>query len=320
MLLYAGTASILSFKYFIFKDIVKKLKQWSLSAGNLTLKKETSETIRNNIEFHSENIKKISVHVPKHLKLLTDEQLGHYLAGLIDGNGYFSSKQRLVIELKFFDVSLAYYIKKRIGYGQVKKVKDKIYYLLIISNKDGLIKIINLVNGKLRNINKINQIINNILVHPSYSKENLILKKNQTNDLNNHWFAGFSDVSANFQIKFNKNSQIINSQESKLGFEIKLNLQITKEDNNILLLIKNYFGGHILYDKLNDKYIYNSDSLGSAKKLIDFFDKYHLQSSKYVNYLKWRKTYILIQNQLTEKSLTKINKLKNYLELKFNIR
>jgi hypothetical protein len=71
-----------------------------------------------------------------------------------------------------------------------------------------------------------------------------------------------------------------------LGFEIKLNLQITKEDNNILLLIKNYFGGHILYDKLNDKYIYNSDSLGSAKKLIDFFDKYHLQSSKYVNYLK----------------------------------
>jgi len=84
------------------------------------------------------------------------------------------------------DVSLAYYIKKRLGYGQVKKVKDKFIYLLVISNKDGLIKVINLINGKLRNINKINQIINNILVHPNYLKENLIIKKNLTSDLNNY--------------------------------------------------------------------------------------------------------------------------------------
>jgi len=319
MLLYAGTASKLSFKYFILKDTVKKLKPWSLSAGNFILKKETSETKRNNIEFHSENIKQISVHVPKHLKLLTDEQLGHYLAGLIDSNGYFSFKQRLIIELKFMDVSLAYYIKKRLGYGQVKKVKDKFIYLLVISNKDGLIKVINLINGKLRNINKINQIINNILVHPNYLKENLIIKKNLTSDLNNYWFVGFSDVSANFQIKLKKNSPIINSQESISDLKIKLNLQIIKEDNDILLYIKNYFGGHILYDKLNNNYIYNSDSLGSAKKLINFFDKYHLQSSKYVNYLKWRKSYILIQNQLTEKSLQKINKFFR-IEIQYKIK
>lgn len=34
-MLFAGTTSILSFKYFILNDIVKKLKQRSVSAGNI---------------------------------------------------------------------------------------------------------------------------------------------------------------------------------------------------------------------------------------------------------------------------------------------
>ena len=94
MLLYAGKASISSFKYSLFIDIVKKLKQWSQSAGNaFILKSGTSETIRNN----TENIKNISIHVPTHLKPLNDEQFGHYLAGLIDGDGHFDNQQHLVI-------------------------------------------------------------------------------------------------------------------------------------------------------------------------------------------------------------------------------
>ena len=106
MLLYAGKASIFSFKYSLFIDIVKKLKQWSQSAGNtFILHSGTSETIRNNTE-------NISIHVPTHLKPLNDEQFGHYLAGLIDGDGHFSSKQQLVVVFSSPDVQLAYYIKK----------------------------------------------------------------------------------------------------------------------------------------------------------------------------------------------------------------
>jgi len=136
MLLYAEIASLSSFKYSPFMDTVKKLKQWSQSAGStFYIKSGTSETLRNNIEFSSENIKEISKHVPKHLKSLNDEQFGHYLAGLIDGNGHFSSKQQLVIVFSSPDVSLAYYIKKTLGYGHINKIKDKNAYLLIISNK-----------------------------------------------------------------------------------------------------------------------------------------------------------------------------------------
>ena len=95
-------------------------------------------------------------------------QFGHYLAGLIEGDGHFSSKQQLVIVFHSLDASLAYYIKKRLGYGSVKKVKNKNAIILIISAKEGMEKVINLINGKIRTENKFNQINNNILNHQKF--------------------------------------------------------------------------------------------------------------------------------------------------------
>ena len=85
------------------------------------------------------------------------------MAGLIDVDGHFSSKQQLVIVFHSSDVSLAYFIKERLGFGSVKKVKDKNAFILIISSKEGLEKVIGLINGKIRTENKFNQIKNNIL-------------------------------------------------------------------------------------------------------------------------------------------------------------
>jgi hypothetical protein len=168
-LLYAGIA-LISFKYFIINDIVKKLKQWSKSAGNsfiyytpghtreacvggqlLSINKiGTSETLRNEIGKNTENVKPISVHVPTHLKPSDPIEFGHYLAGLIDGVGQFSSKQQLIIVFNSLDASLAYFIKKRIGFGNIRKVKDKNAIILKIAAIEGLKKVIKLINGKIR--------------------------------------------------------------------------------------------------------------------------------------------------------------------------
>ena len=306
-LLYAGITSILSFKYPILKDMVKKLKQWSKSAGNkFNIKFGTSETLRNEIVVNLENIKPISVHVPKHLKPLSNEQFGHYLAGLIDGNGNFNSKQELVLKFDILDVSLAYYIKKKIGFGNVKKVKNKNAFLLIISAKEGLEKIITLINGKIRTNSKFNQITDNILNHKNFNKfsKTISLKLNLNRDLRNHWLAGFSDVNASFQIK------VINLNEKT---EIKLNFQIDQYENIILLLIKDLLGGNIGYRKSQSIYYYESTSFGSAKNVINYFDYFHLLSSKHINYLKWRKVYLIIQNKnyLNKDGIDKIIKLKN---------
>ena len=305
-LLYAGTTSLLSFKYYILNYIVKMLKQWSKSAGNIfNIKNGTSETLRNETVVGTENIKPISVHVPKHFKPLNDEQFGHYLAGLIDGDGHFSSKQQLVIVFHSLDISVAYYIKKQLGFGNVRKVKDKNAYLLIVTAKKGLEKVISLINGKIRTENKFNQINNNILNNKNYIefRKEIDLKLNSSKDFNNHWLAGFSDADASFQIKvLNRNNK----------FEIRLNFQIDQKSNSILLLIKDFIGGNIGYRKSQDTYYYGSTNFGSAKNVIKYFDYFHLLSSKHIKYLKWRKVYLIIQNKdhLNKGGIEKIVKLK----------
>ena len=277
-LLYAGTT--LNFKYLK----VTKLKLLSKSAGNNNII-GTSETLRNEI---TEIIKPISEHVPKHLRPVNDNQLGHYLAGLIDSNGHFNNKQELIIIFNLLDASLAYFLKKQIGYGKINKNNNNIH--LIINTNKGLERVINLINGKIRT--------NNILKSDYFIKYNNITL-NLDNNFNNHWFAGFSDANSSFQINEN-------------NIEIQLNYQINHKEKNILIIIKNIFGGNISYIEFNNIYYYNSTSFGSARKLIKYFNNFHLSSTKYINYIKWRKAYLIIQNNkhFTQSGLDKIIKWK----------
>ena len=52
------------------------------------------------------------------------------------------------------------------------------------------------------------------------------------------------------------------------------------------MLIKENLGGNIEYRKSQEFYDYNSTSWGSARKLINYFDYFHLLSSKHIHYLK----------------------------------
>uniref|UniRef100_UPI002A8099EF LAGLIDADG endonuclease n=1 Tax=Pappia fissilis TaxID=1040649 RepID=UPI002A8099EF len=309
--LYAETTYLplgVSFKYShlihcIRKVIVTKLKQRSKSAGNFAYfsNESTSETLRDK-SILSNTDKKVSVHVPIHSKPLSDNDFGHYLAGLIDGDGHFSNTPQLVIVFNQLDASLAYNIKGRIGYGNIYKVKNKEAVILVVSKSEGLKRVIELINGKIRSDNKLNQINKNILSNPRFINLPLFSKNNDSH-LNNHWLAGFSDADASFQIKFISRNQ---------RTEVRLNFQIDQKENTLLILIKNFLGGNIGYRKSQDTYYYGSTSFGSAVKVIHYFDQYHLLSSKHLNYLKWRKAYILLKNKehLTDSGLDQITKLK----------
>lgn len=349
-MLFAGIISKNSFEYSGFIPIVKKSKQWNKSAGNNFLivynniknnqKIETSETLRNKIIINIllltyflvtsliikttflynqeqkliETLKKISLHVPIHNKPKSNEDFGFYLAGLIDGDGHFSNAQQLVIAFNISDSSLAYYIKNRIGYGQVKKVKNKNAVLFIISSMAGLNIILNLVNGKLKKKSKLAQMQNNILNSSKFKNFNneFNMIKYIDKSLNNYWLAGFTDADGSFQVK------IIERTDRNIP-EIRLNFQVDQKEKDLLILIQNYLGGNIGYRSNQNTYYYGSTSFGSAKKVIEYFDSFHLLSNKHINYLKWRKVYILIQNRehITEKGLKKIIKLKSTMN-KYN--
>ena len=307
--LYAGTPSLYSSKYSSLNGIVKKLEQWRKSAGNiLYIKNGTSEALRDGVVVNSENVKRVSDHVPKHLKPLNNEQLGYYLAGLIDGDGHFSKAQQLVIVFSSPDAFLAYYLKERLGYGNVRKVKDKNAYLLILSNKKGMLNVINLINGKLKTEHRFNQVVNNVLSHTKYADQNSNFTIDSSKNFDNHWLAGFSDADASFQIK-------IIRRITRNKPEIRLNFQIDQKSDLLLNIIKEYLGGNIAYRKSQDTYYYGSTNFGSAKRVIEYFDRYHLQSRKHISYLRWRKVYRLIQDKqhLTDKGLSKILIIKSLI-------
>jgi len=193
--------------------------------------------------------------VPTHLRPANDNELGHYLAGLIDGDGHFSSKQQLVIVFNSLEASLAYYLKQQIGYGNISKVKNKNAVLLIIASRKGLERVINLINGKIRTESKLNQITRNILSHDNYREfsKTISLSLNLDSDFKNHWLAGFADADASFQIK------LINRENRT---EVRLNFQIDQKKNDILISIKNFLGVNIGYRKSQDTYYYGSTGFG----------------------------------------------------------
>jgi hypothetical protein len=127
-----------------------------------------------------------------------------------------------------------------------------------------------------------------------------------SNDFNNHWLAGFSDADASFQIK------IVERFNLKKP-EVRLNFQIEQKGVLLLTKIKHFLGGNIGYRKTQDTYYFGSTSFGSAKKVIQYFDKFHLQSKKHICFLRWRKGYRLIQDKehLTDKGLVKLRRIKD---------
>lgn len=256
-----------------------------------------------------ENIKLISEHVPTHLKPKSDDQFGYYLAGLIDGDGWFS-KYGAHIVFHSLDASLAYYIKGRIGYGTVTKEKSKNVYIFTITKDKGLQILLNFINGKLRTQFKCDAIykyILNVYVKPLYLKEKFEI--NTSKDLNNHWLAGFLDSKGSFQIK------CLVEVEPSLSRHMKIGLSMVIDHKTYLFLdiIRNKFGGYIVYRKSQYTYYYYSTSFGSARKIIDYLDKYHMLSSKHVNYLKWRKVYQLVQEKkhLSPEGQVRIARLKS---------
>ena len=118
------------------------------------------------------------------------------------------------------------------------------------------------------------------------------------------------------------NKQQINSNNNKdwLNQEVLLIFYIENKTDNLLKLIKQNFGGYIGFNLNKNSYYYCTNNFGSAKKIINYFDQYHLLSSRHVNFLKWRKTYVIIQDKdnLTNSALDKIIKLKNSINKHYN--
>jgi hypothetical protein len=251
----------------------------------------------------------ISDHLKPKNKPKNDNELGYYLSGLIEGAGYIEST-KIEIKLPLSEISTAYTLKKKIGYGKVQINKNEELVLLVVNNSVGLEKLLSLINGKLLGKEKINQLIKN-----NYGNKFRSLNFSQANFdiLTNHWLAGFTDAGGFFNIYFNESE----NNKNKNTFLIDLQLRIKQNNPDLLNLVVKALGGSV-YKKNKEMYIFSSVNFNNAYKIANYFDNYHLLSpSKFILYLKWRNIYRIIQRRefltLNGDNFNKIKKLQEIL-------
>ena len=302
ILLCAGNSCISSPLVFITlgKIYLKKFKLPGQSAGNFSIGTKATASTKNTYNKIS-SLTKITEHVPNHNSNLTDQEFGYFLAGLIEGDGCFGLNQ-LHIVFSERDISLAYLIKKRIGFGNIYKIKDKKAVRYICKNKIGLSIILSLINGKFVSRFKYEQLIkhnfNRILNFE-------ILPPSNTISLDNFWLAGFTQADGCFYIS------IVKSKTHKTGFIVRLEFSIKQNDVLPLKLLYSKLIMGNLSQYSSGIWCYKSTGYKTAALLIDYFDRFNLFAGKYVDYLKFRKVYIMITEgkHLEKKGILKIKSI-----------
>ena len=315
ILLYAGNSC---FILFFFKEKIVKilsgplvfitlgkiyLKQNKLpgqSAGNFGFSTKATASTKNTYNSYTK-LSLISEHVPKHKSNLTDIEFGYFLAGLIEGDGWFGKKQLFIIFAEN-DISLAYYVKKRVGHGNVYKIKDKKAVRYICKSAAGLSYILSLINGKLVSKPKYEQ-----LLRHNYDVDfnRTILASSCDVVLDNHWLAGFTQADGCFHIS------IVTSKTHKTGYSVRLEFSIKQNDLVPLKLLYETVKRGNLSQYSSGIWCYKSTGFKTASLLINYFDEFNVFAGKYVNYLKFRKVYIMITNgqHLEVKGVTKIKSI-----------
>jgi hypothetical protein len=303
--LYAGNSYINSPLVLITFGIICLLFDGQ-SAGNLNLNLNffsiKAPAITKHLYTSYLNLPLVSEHKKNHSSNLTDDEFGYFLAGLIEGDGWFGSKVLHIIFPKT-DSSLAYYIKKRIGHGNVYKIKDKKAVRYICKNHAGLLKILLLINGKFVSKYKYDQLIKH-----NYTEylNIVIIKPLNVLSLENYWLAGFTQADGCFHIS------IVNSKTHKTGYSVRLEYSLKQNDDLPLKLLYNILKMGNLSQYSSGIWCYKSTGYITANKLIEYFDKYNLFGGKYIDYIKFRKIYIMITQgkHLNDKGIKKIISIK----------
>ena len=113
-----------------------------------------------------------------------------WLAGLIDGDGYFllskNGYNSCEITMDARDKKVLYIIQQKYG-GSVKQVSNASAFKYKLRNRSGLIAIINDINGFIRNPARLLQ-MNKLCV-----KFDIVLKYSDNLTFNNGWLSGFID-------------------------------------------------------------------------------------------------------------------------------
>ena len=236
--------------------------------------------------------------------------LNTYLAGLYEGDGHiWIQKQntkkkhnpRFCITFGLKNEPLAKKIKGIVGSGFIRyKPKNKAC-VLVISPVIGLKKIVSLINGQLRTpkIHQLNKLIDWLNSNHSTNIDKLPLKKGSL--ASDGWLSGFVDADGSFSVQFTKIEN--GAKKRKISCRLRIEqrmLDPATSDSyfSVLKEIAFFFNCKLLTRKQkstgNEYYTLAASSRISISIVIDYLSNFSLFSSKYLDYIDWKKIALLM--------------------------
>ncbi len=236
-------------------------------------------------------------------------QLGSYLAGLIEGNGTIvvpnrerSDKGKLTyasIQIVFTakDLPLAVMLLKLIGHGSINKRKESAAYILTINSRQGLLRMVSLINGQMRTPkwNALFELINWLNKHEiSFHKNPIIILPLSVSPLiTNSWLSGFIEADGSFKVRTS-----LESKYTRLGCSLEITqARLAKNGDDMFSSLKfiadlfNVNINPIRSDHKNPQYRIRTSTIQNNIAVVKYLEIFPLYSSKRLDYKDWLKIF-----------------------------
>jgi hypothetical protein len=195
---------------------------------------------------------------------LKEKSWNEWLAGLIDGDGCLlvskTGYTSCEITMGLQDEHALAIIKQKLG-GSIKLRSGVKALRYRLHNKNGMIELINRVNGNIRHTSRIKQLESICLTL------GIKIKYPETITIENGWFSGFFDADGTITYSM-KNSYP------------QLTISVTNKLQVDVISFKHIFGGNVYFDKSQNGY-YKWSIQGRTD--IDFFKAYLLKYPSFSN-------------------------------------
>ena len=191
-----------------------------------------------------------------------NQQFKEWLAGLIDGDGYFSMTKKgytsLEITMDIRDEHALNMIKNVYG-GTIKLVTGKRALRYCLRHKEGFLALINDVNGFIRSSSRLMQ-LKKIL-----DKYEIELKYPEKLTYFNGWLSGFFD--ADGSITLNKSNG-------------QLAINLSQKTNELLLPLVELYGGSVYIDRTNNTFKWYISNKEGILNILEYLKKNTPKSMK----------------------------------------
>jgi hypothetical protein len=219
-----------------------------------------------------------------------DKVFFEWLAGVIDGDGYFHlSKKgtaRFQVTMDIRDRKALYEIKQKLG-GSIYTMANANALRYQLSHKKGLILLINMVNGLIRNPTRLLQ-MNKLCGKYGI---NILYPKPLT--YYNGWLSGFIDSDGSIYLN-EASGQIF--------------ISVTQKNKYLLEPLIDLYGGRVdIHSPKVDAFKYIMYRKNEIFNLVDnYFSKYPLKTMK-MNRLRLIKRFYLVRMSKTNKDINKLH-------------